>query len=232
MTCGQPNQPIFIMQRIFAGLSATAIGLSFLLPGGEAAAPTDDWVFKKERDNVKVYTKKMANGQTAVKLCSSVQASLPGVALLFSDVDDYVKWGYKMQESKLLRRISDTEMCYYAKFDFPWPLHDRDIAMHSTLKQDASTKALFYENVAKPDLVAKQKNVVRIEEATTQWHFFAPRNGWMYLEQYIYSDPGGDIPTWASDFAVDSGPIETIRGIRRRLLDERYQNAKLAHIAE
>jgi START domain len=209
-----------------------ALSLSCFLSGREAAERKDGWVFKKEKDNVKVYTKKMDNGHTAVKLTSSVQAGLSGVALLFSDVDDYIKWGYKMTESKLVHRTSDTELHYYAKFDFPWPLDDRDIVMHSVLTQDAKTKMLHYENNAKPETVAEKKNVVRIKDAKTEWKFFAPKDGWMYLEQYIFSDPGGDIPAWATDFAVDSGPIETIRGIRKRLRDERYQKAKLEHIKE
>ena len=208
------------------------LSISCLFSGRPAPSGQEDWVFKKEKDQVKIYTKRMANGMTAVKLTASAQATLSGVVQLFSDVDDYGQWGYKMLEAKLVQRKSLYEHHYYAKFDFPWPLADRDIVLHSVMSQDANTKTVSYDNKAVIGLVAEQKGVVRITEAQTQWRFHAPKNGWMYLEQYVYSDPGGDIPGWATDFVINAGPVETIKGIRNRLQAERYQQAKLGHVLE
>ena len=210
----------------------TLIGFSCLFSGRPPVTAHDDWVFKREKDQVKIYTKKMPNGLTAVKLTASVRATLSGVVQLFSDVDEYGRWGYKMMDAKLVQRTSVYEQHYYAKFDFPWPLADRDIVLHSLMNQDTETKTVSYDNNAVAGLVAEQKGTVRIKEARTQWKFFAPKHGWMYLEQYVCSDPGCDIPGWATDFAINTGPVETIKGIRNRLQTERYQNAKVAHILE
>ncbi|MBK8922208.1 MAG: hypothetical protein IPM81_12020 [Saprospirales bacterium] len=47
-----------------------------------------------------------------------------------------------------------------------------------------------------------------------------------------YSDPGGNLPDWAINLAIDVGPRETIKRMREILKDPLYQNAKLAHIRE
>lgn len=208
------------------------LSISCLLSGHTPTATKDEWVFKKEKDKIRVYTKKMPDGITAIKLTASVQSTLSGVVQLFYDVEDYESWGYKMAEARLIKRYSPFEHHYYARFDFPWPLADRDIVLHSKMVQDADTKTIHIDNNAVNGFVEEQKGVVRIRQARTQWYFFAPKNGWLYLEQYVVSDPGGDVPDWATDFAIDSGPVETIKGVRNRLKTERYQHAKVSHILE
>ncbi len=52
------------------------------------------------------------------------------------------------------------------------------------------------------------------------------------VEYYLYSHPGGSLPSWLVNTAVDMGPRETIKSVRNLLLEPRYQNVRLAHIRE
>jgi hypothetical protein len=195
------------------------------------AQSNDGWAFKNEKEGVKVYYKNTSNIQE-IKLISSIQSTLSGMMQLFSEVDHYPRWGYKLSESRLLKKVSPTEMYYYSRIDFPWPLSDRDIIMHSKMVQDPVTKKVVSTSVAVPDFIPTVKDVVRIRTANTVWTIFPGVGGWLYSEYYIYSDPGGSLPAWLINMAIDVGPRETVKNIRNILRDPKYQNAKLPYIKE
>lgn len=189
------------------------------------------WALKNNKEGVKVYFKKTADVHE-IKLITSLHTTLPGIVQLLSEVEHYPVWGYKVMESKLLKKVSDKEMYYYSKLDFPWPLSDRDLIMHTYLEQDSVTKRITARSVAEPGYLPENKDVVRIRNAHTQWTLLPGTGGWPYIEYYIYSDPGGNIPDWLVNMAIDVGPRETIKAMRGLLQQEKYKKAKLAHIRE
>lgn len=198
---------------------------------GINAQDNDGWVFKNEKEGVKVYYKATADVQE-VKLISSIKSRMSGMIQLFSEVENYPTWGYKVIESRLLKRVSDTECYYYSKIDFPWPMNDRDIIMHSKIEQDPVTNCITAISVAAPDYIPANKDVIRIRNSHTRWTIYPGSGGWLYTEYYIYSNPGGNIPDWLVNMAIDMGPRETIKGIRNALKQPKYQNTKLAYIKE
>jgi hypothetical protein len=213
----------------------SAIGLSLVFWGGfapHALAQTDQgWVLKEEKDGVKIYHQETP-GMMHVKLSTTLKASLSGIATLFSEVDNYPVWGYKVSESKLLRRVSPTEMYYYSKFDFPWPMDDRDIVLHSVLVQDPTTRCITITNTPMPDYTALKAGVTRIRNSKTKWTITPGSNGFLNVEQQISTDSGANMPDWLVKMTVDTGPRETIKGIKKILVQPHYQNAKLAHIKD
>lgn len=215
-------------------MSLLKLSFSILLAAASAtllAQPKLEWVYKNEKDGVKVYYRKTSDVYE-IKLVTSLKSPLSGIIHLFEEVENYPKWGYKIAEARTLHRISDTEMYYYSKLDFPWPINDRDIIMHTRLEQDPKTRTIKSTSTAVPNYLPVEKNIVRIAKATTQWTLIPGAGGWLYVEYYIYSNPGGNIPDWLVNMAIDLGPRETIKSIRKILLDPKYQNAKLAYIKE
>lgn len=189
----------------------------------------NDWVFKNEKEGVKVYYRKTSDVYE-LKLVTSLKVPLTGLVLLLSEVDNYPKWGYKVSESRELKRVSDVETYYYSKLDFPWPLDDRDIIVRSTMEQDPLTRKVVATSIAQPDYLPGNKGVVRMRNARTTWTLIPGVGGWTYVEYHIYSDPGGSLPDWLVNMALDVGPRETIKSIRNFVQQEKYQSAKLAHV--
>lgn len=189
------------------------------------------WALKNDKNNVKVYYRKTSDVYE-IKLITSIQSSLSGLIMLLSEVDHYPAWGYKVAESKLLTQTSVTESVYYSKLDFPWPLDDRDIIMRNNVVQDPLTGKIVATSVAAPGYIAENKDVVRIKNAKTIWTIVPGSGGWLYVEYYIYSDPGGSLPDWLVNMAIDVGPRETIKNIREFVRLPKYQTAKLAHIKD
>jgi hypothetical protein len=204
---------------------------SILIFNNLAAQKNQDWTLKNNKDGVKVFYRKTSDVHE-VKLTSSIETRLSGIIQLFSEVENYPQWGYRIVESKLLKKVSDREMYYYSKIDFPWPLNDRDLIMHTFLEQDSTTKVITARSIAAPDFIPENKDIVRIKTCNTTWKLHPGSSGWMYLEYYIYSNPGGNIPDWAVNLGIDVGPRETIKSIRNILKKEKYAKAKLPYIKD
>ena len=199
--------------------------------GPVAAQSQDGWELKGEKNGVKVYYRKTSDVYE-LKLVTSIKTPLSGIVTLFDDVAKYPDWGYKVSESRLLKRVSPTEMYYYSRIDFPWPMSDRDVVLHTKLEQNAHNNAVTSNSVAVSGWVPEVKDVVRLKKANTKWTLIPGTGGWLYVEYYLNSDPGGNIPDWAINMALDLGPRETIKRMKAILKDPAYQNTKLAHIKE
>lgn len=195
------------------------------------AQHSEEWSYKGEKEGIKIYHRQ-SPGMYHIKLSTSLKVPLAGIVTLFSDVSTYTAWGYKMTEARLLRRVSDTEMYYYARYDFPWPMDDRDIILHSVIEQDPKTREIRIVNTPKPDFLPPTKGVVRIYNTQTQWRFVPGNDGWIYIEQQIATDSANDMPDWLIQMTVDTGPRETAKNIRKILKGERFQRAALAYIRE
>ncbi|GAB4494482.1 MAG: hypothetical protein OHK0019_20950 [Saprospiraceae bacterium] len=196
-----------------------------------SAQNTDGWVFKNEKNGVKVYYKKTSDVHE-IKMVTSMKATLSGVVQLLNEVENYPKWGYKLSEAKLLKRVNDQEFYYWSKLDFPWPLNDRDIVVQAKVEQDSASRRVTSTSWAKPNYLPENKDVVRIKTTTTKWTIVPGSGGWLYIEYYIYSNPGGNIPDWLVNMAIDIGPLETLSNMRKMLQEPKYRTAKLAYIKE
>ena len=195
------------------------------------AQNNDQWEFKGEKDGIKLYHRK-SPGFLHIKLSTSIKVPLSGIVALFSDVDHYKDWGYKMSESRLLKRVSSMENWYYARYDFPWPLDDRDIILQSKIEQDQKTRKISILNTPYPAYLPENKGVERIKNTTTRWSFSPGESGWVYVEQEITTDSAEGMPDWLINMTVDTGPRETARAVRNLLQQEKYQTARLAYVKE
>ncbi|MBX2892285.1 MAG: hypothetical protein KF734_15265 [Saprospiraceae bacterium] len=195
------------------------------------AQKSGDWIFKSEKDGVKVYYRKTSDVYE-IKMLTTMKATLSGAVQLLNEVDNYPVWGYKISEAKLLQQVNEREFYYYSKLDFPWPLSDRDIVVHSKMEQDSTTKKITSTGHAKPSRIPEQKGVVRIKTTTTRWTITPSTSGQINIEYYIHSNPGGNIPDWLVNMAIDMGPRETLNGMRKILQQPKYQAAKLAYIKD
>ncbi len=191
----------------------------------------EGWVFKGQQDNIQVYYRRTEDVHE-LKVVTTMRGTLSGVVRLFDDVPNYPKWGYRLRSARLVQRVSEVEMYYYVCLDFPWPLSDRDLIMHTHLKQDPNTRILTSTSRAAPDRLPEEEGTVRIRKAHSKWVITPVAPGLLSVEYYLYSNPGGHLPDWLINMALDVGPRQTLKNMRALLLDPSYQNVRLAHIRE
>ena len=159
-------------------------------------------------------------------------AKMSTIVAALNDIPEIPNWVYKTTESRLVKRVSDTEFYYYNLLDFPWPLSDRDMVLRSKFYQDPETKIAKSLSVGQVGHVDELDNVVRMTEVKIEWIFYPTTDGRIKLEYYLRSDPGGAIPAWVVNLAVDHGPIKSMTGFRDLLKKEKYQRQAFSYVID
>lgn len=159
-----------------------------------------------------------------------MDASMSTIMALLYDISLYPNWVYTCTEAKVAKQVSDKELYYYSKMDFPWPLNDRDVIAHSTIHQDPKTGKVTSDTKAAPDFLPEKADVVRIKNMQVHWSLTPQKDGTVYIEYFLTSDPGGNIPAWAINMGLDRGPVQSMLKFKELLKEEKYKNTRLAFI--
>ncbi len=210
-------------------------GLFFLLfiPLTLSAQKADGWKLKREVDGVRVFYRDAPNSKIKeLRFQTTLEASLSSIVALLTDVEGYDNWVYKNERAYLVDRPSEMEMIYYEEMDFPWPLSNRDLVVHNRMWQDSLTNALHSHSVSAHHLLPERDGIVRIKELEFRWTFTPQPDGSVAVDYYLKSDPGGHIPAWLINLALDQGPLRTMERFKAMLRTPRYRYARLPYIAE
>lgn len=207
--------------------------LILLIIGTSLTAQDSQWKLKRETENLQVYHRKVAESRiNELKLVTTLDASLSEVVAVFSDVEALKEWVYKCSEAKRLEQVSETEGIIYTKMDFPWPLSDRDLIARGDLQQDPQTRVVTSTMVGVADYMPEREGVIRIPQLRIKWTFKPVGTRKVYVEYELLSDPGGNVPAWLINLAIDQGPIKSMEGLREMLKRPKYQNQQFAYIQD
>jgi hypothetical protein len=192
------------------------------------------WQFEKEKDGIAVYTRSEPGSDiNALKMTGTIEApSLSAFAALFEDITNLDSWAYSNYDSRLLEQIAPTEIIYYAKSDFPWPMSNRDFVLHNWYGQDSTSGAYYSISKTEADYLPKQKRLVRVNSFESRWTITPQGEGVFHVEYIVRSDPAGNIPAWLINLFIDVGPYKTIQAMRKEVKNERYANASVPYIRE
>lgn len=197
------------------------------------AAQPGEWKLKKEADGLKVYLRSAGDSNIKeVKIETIFEASLSSIISVLKDVPAYPDWIYKCAKAERLEPAANTSSLYYCEIDFPWPLADRDFIAKSNLRQDPHTRHVFIEVKSRPSQLPEKNGIVRIKTLNIHYEFIPLSANKVQMNYRLHSDPGGALPAWLVNMAVDNGPVNTVKGIREMLKKEQYKNAKLAFLKE
>ncbi len=190
-----------------------------------------NWELRKNNNDIQVYYRDAVGSNIKeLKIKTTIDAPLSTIMALLYDVALYPKWVYSCSEATLQEQVSDAELYYHSVMDFPWPLWDRDFIAHGTIYQNPETGKITTHSVAEPSYTPEQKGIVRIKEMKIRWELTPQQDGSVLVEYYLKSDPGGNIPAWAINLALDRGPVQSIMGLKNMVTQDKYQLAKLSFI--
>ncbi|MEO1261217.1 MAG: START domain-containing protein [Bacteroidota bacterium] len=213
----------FILFALIAGL----------FPNSLFAQNEGGWELKRDKGDIVVYVRESKDSDIKeLKFETELEASLNSIAAILMDVEGFDDWVYSSVVSRTVKQISDTEVIYYNEIDFPWPLSNRDLVLHSRFWQDKETKAIHSQTFSAHDLLPEEKGLVRMTKADIHWIFTPIGNGKVNLVYTLSTDPGGSIPAWMINLAADQGPLLTMVKFKEEIEKEKYRNAKLAFVQE
>ena len=219
-------------RRIILSLTLSTMALlpNFLFAQAENE---HEWELKRDKGGIQVYMREQDDSDIKeLKFTTEIEASLNAVAAILTDVEGFDDWVYASMESYTIEEISDTEVYYYTSLDFPWPLSNRDLVLHSKFWQDEETLAIHSATTSAHDRMEELEDFIRITKADLYWTFTPIGNGKVRVDYQLNSDPGGKIPAWMINIAADQGPLQTMIKFKEEIAKEKYRNAKLAFVQE
>jgi hypothetical protein len=221
---------------------ALALGLVLMLPLAPVYAASDDldelrggvdaseWQLVKNdsRRNIQTYSKREDGKRIrSFKVEMLVDAPLETVARVHFDYDNYTRWYFKAKNSKMLKRVSPTEVYYYQVFSAPYGLPDRDVILHNVIEPYTPQKGFLRFNItAVPSFMPEQPSLVRILAMNMTVTFTPLPNGKTRLESEGYLDPGGFAPAWATNYVQRNAPYAVMLGLQRMALSGDYSDTK------
>lgn len=192
-----------------------------------------EWKLKKEVDDLKVYYRQSEHSNiNEIKVRYVTEASLSNVVAVLKDIPGFTEWIYACAEAKAIEQKTPNQSIYYSRIDFPFPMSDRDFIAKSKLRQDPETKEIFITVVGDYDYLPEKKNIVRLPQLRINWHIKPLGGRRVQIEYHLLSDPGGSIPDWLVNLAVDKGPTNSMLKFKEMLDKPKYRLAQLAYIEE
>ena len=159
-----------------------------------------------------------------------MSVSLHSLVAVVSDTAAAKEWIDRLEESRVLKRISETEAISYTLTKLPWPLQCRDNITISRMEQDQHSKIITYRGKGLPDYLPKKPEVIRTPVIETMWRFIPLGAGKVKVIHQAHIEPGGNVPTWAINFYLVDIPYNTMVNFMKQVKKDKYRNVRLRYI--
>jgi hypothetical protein len=130
----------------------------------------------------------------------------------------------------IVEQISAAECYVHSINDAPFPVRDRDIVAHVQWSYDKETGNVSMRSDATPDRLPKRKGIVRVQYASSEWHFTPQSNGMVLVENYAHVDPTGNVPAWLTNLLIVDSPYQSLKNMRKLLSAGAYSDAEVGFI--
>lgn len=194
---------------------------------------TNNWELKKNKDNISVYTRRITTSDYKELRCSTrVKSSLSSIVKVLTDVNYFTSWIYKCTNAFLIKKSTDSDVYSYQYFDAPWPIEDRDVVARLRIEQDPVTKVVSAHSEVANNLIPEKNGVVRIKKFHSSYILTPLANGWVQIDYYLGTEPGGNIPAWLANLVIVNGPFSTQQMMNELIQSPIFKNARFEFIKE
>ena len=176
------------------------------------------WDFVKERDGIKIYTRKEDNSSLkSFKGVADLHTEMDKVCLLLGNAKGFDWWDKNISEIKVLSYELGKYIQYYLVYDVPWPLADRDLVVDARITIDPVTgkETIFAQPL--PDVIPEKPDLVRIKKYWQKWTVQQVSPGIVRVILEGFVDPGGNVPYWLYNMVITDTPLKVIREVRKRV---------------
>lgn len=190
------------------------------------------WTLKKDKNGIKVFSRDNTHSKfNELKVETFLKARLSDLAAVILDIPDYPQWSFNVKSCKLLKQISPSELYIYTEISSPWPADNRDLPIHIKITQDPTSKVMTIAVECIPDLVPRQKNIVRVPVSKETWLVTPVDASTIRIDYQLEVDPGENPPAWLINMFSVKGPYETFSRLKDQIQQPKYQKASIPFIA-
>lgn len=196
---------------LFSALLITQLPVAAQVPSGCA--------LQKDKDGILVYT--CHNDSSRFKTILSLfdlRTSFTELRQALLAVDRYPEWQFNTSATTLLRTLGPAELTYHSHIDAPWPVSDRDMAVHLTLTEEGNVMKVTANS--ERGLLPDTPDCIRVPASVSSWT--VTRDGSVLHVAYsLVIDPGGMVPAWLVNMACAQGPYESFSKLKMKLEGKR-----------
>lgn len=187
----------------------------------QAKSVRNQWIKIKENrlQNITVWYK-IEDGKNlrSFKVEALIDASYEDTARAIVDADNVHRWFWECLESKLLKKVSDTEYYAYLKVNFPQPFPDRDNVVHITIDPYSPQKGYSsFKFQAVPNYLPINPKIIRIQTHDFVIKLTPISKEKTKMETEGFVDPSGHLPIWMINHVQRYGAYQTILGLIRHV---------------
>lgn len=169
------------------------------------------WSIVRENEHILVYKKATENGYNAIRIEATISTPLESFIHLINQVDRYPDWVFKCQEAEALEQPANGRMKYWTVSDFPFPFKDRELTIESTHHIDHT--GVFHSTSRAIRNQVDSSNIA-ITRFDARWKVTPTTQDQLRIEYEVQTEPGGIIPAWLYNLAVDQGPFKTMQNLK------------------
>jgi hypothetical protein len=187
----------------------------FLYMTGMNFLAAQNWEFIKEKDGIKIYTRKEAdNAIKSFKGEAYIHTQMDKINSMVGNVSNQEWWDKDITTIKILINEKDKHVRYYLVYDVPWPVTDRDLVVDAIITTDPVTGVRIVEARSIPNIIPEQPGLVRIKKYWQKWTITPMDKGIIHVVLEGSADPGGSIPAWIYNMVITETPLKVIRNVK------------------
>ena len=172
--------------------------------------PTD-WVLKKNKNQIKIYLRKLDYNSQQYRAETIVKADINSVSSHILDFNNSFKWMYKLKSSEILSKESDSLFYVYFIVKMNWPLKNRDLV--SDVIVSKTENEIIIELNSVPGHMEINPNFERIKDTKSIWklEYLTKNKTKVSLQSYAVIE---GIPTFISDFFILESPLYSLNNLK------------------
>jgi hypothetical protein len=184
-----------------------------------------EWKYIHTKEGVAIYNREVeGSNMKEFKGEVTVNATLPNIMAVITDIENYPHWVYQTKEAKILKKENDNLQYLHVVIKGQWPVQDRDIVYKCQVSQNTTNKEMVISLTGMSDFIPPQKDVVRMPNANGIFTLTPISNDQTKITYQLRAIPGGIIPQWAADLVVVDSPYVTLNNLRKEVKKEKYRN--------
>ncbi len=192
-------------------LIACLLAFSFI---STAQADESPWQFRFKKDDISVYTRKLASALIEFKSDVVVSAPIGQVIAFYEDEKKTPQWYYQCTHMELIKDEGPLKKIFYFVMRPPWPVSERDAVFRRVKSVDPSTGVVTYKLTAVPEIFPRQKGKVRVPYLELVWRFTPLEQGRTEVYFQQHGEAGGYIPTFMVNALVIDTPFNSLKSFR------------------
>jgi hypothetical protein len=205
--------------------TAAASPSSTVLPAASATSATHPatplWKTVVNEDGIRIESKASGiDNLLSFKAHTQIPAKRERIQQEILNVKQYIHWIPRTAEIVVLKEADPKKEVFFfgtGKGFFPI-LEDRNLLVRLDVREQTFSHSLLVMERIQPSAVAKVPPIsgVLIPFIRLEWSLYDTVHGSTEVTLFLTADPGGSIPDWIVNLAMQKYPLHTLQALRKR----------------